>query len=298
MSSNPVRIDRLQAGLVAMVTAGCPGSTVVWAPSEYPRPAGQPSVVTVQLVAPPSAAPLGGTSKPVRALPTSATLRVLDATEGATIVTTISGWRTEYVVPAAATTETVRDALLLLYAAAPLQGITTTAVDDPGDDEEDEADDVHEIAVEADALGDLWGLSILGSDPDMIEIDDVVMAAAQAAIVDVRSFVQVQAYGIDRSPRLGAAAVLTRLTGRLMLPSLVRIRSDYGIGLVGGPPTIVGLDALSGPGWESRAAASFFVSQVSLAAEAAEVIERVSGTMSVRENASTTTIVIDTGEPE
>lgn len=285
MTTNPVRLDRLQAGLIAMVSAGCPGSTVLWAPSEHPRSTSAASVVTVQLVAPPTTAPLGGTSKPVRALPTSATLRVLAATEAATIVTKISGWRTEYVVPADADVESVRDALVAAYADAPLQGVTIAAV---GTDE---------ITLEPEALGDLWGLSVLGSDADMIEIDDVETELAQAAIVDVRSFVQVQAYGIDRYPRSGAHAVLSRLIGRLDLPTLARVRDDYGFAIIG-PPTIVGLDALSGPDWESRAAASFFVSQVSLAVEGAQVIDRVSGTMSVRENASTTSIVIDTGEPE
>lgn len=283
MSTHPVRLDRLQAGIVAWLSAAIPSASVVWAPTGFPRAAEGPLVVTARLLAPPSASPLGGASTPVRMLPTSATVRVLAATAGAGVILRVSGRRWEILVPALATVESVRDALLDAVGEDPMVSATFVA------------GGTSRIVITPTTLGDLYGVSITSDVEGMAEVEAMPTTLAEVQLSDVRAYVEIQAWSQDATPRGGAAAALSRLETTRKLQATREVLDVYGLSIIGGVPAPVELDALSGPAWTSRASVSLYIGQIAIAAAAIVPVERVRGTLHVPPVAA---VDIDSEPPE
>lgn len=280
MTTNPVHVGRLQAGITAWLDAVFPSATVLF-DREYPRDAGTALVVTAGLLAPPSYAPIGGASRTPYLLPTSVAFRVTAATVGQDVSFGVAGRRWEYTVQAGDDVEAVRDALLAEVPADPMLDATIVA---SGTDS---------ILVTPLSLGDVYAPRTIGA----VEISAAPTQLAEVQMGDVRSHVEVQAYSLDRTPMGGAAAALARLLATSRLHTTRSIFDAHGISISGGLPAPVGLDALSGPVWASRAAISLHFAQVSLAAVALEPVERVRGTLEVRGATPDTLVTLDTEPP-
>lgn len=268
MTTAPVRLDRLQHGLCASVLHALPAAAVVWAPSEYPRGSGL--LVAIRIIAGPHFAAQGGEAVRMVTLPTAATVRVLDATAGRGVGLRASGLAWEYVIQAGDGVEDVRDGLLASIGEAP----PIDAVFEPNDTDE--------IEIVATALGDLYGLAVRGSAPGLIELETTTAAACKAQIGEVTTTIEIQAYSSSRYARSGATAAVTRWLSTLRLPSSRAILGAAGLSIVEGSPRVVNLDTLSGPGWESRAAVSLSVSQLSIAAELVDTIETIAFDLDAR----------------
>lgn len=265
MTTNVVRLDRLQAGLTAALLAVRPSATVVWAPSEFPRPAAADLVFSCRLLSGPDSEPIGGDSCTMTRLPMAALLTLGVPVVGESAILFASGRRFEHVF-ASTDVEVERDAWLDELAVDPMVDATFGP---SGTDA---------ITIEALELGDLYKLSALGSAE--LEVTTAETALVQAA--DVRSWVEIQAYGSSRYPRSGAAAALNAFRGRLNLPMVASILESYGLGLVSGSSAALALNALAGPTWQSRAALTVYIAQLSLAAETVASIARVRATLSAR----------------
>jgi hypothetical protein len=267
VTSLPVRLDRLQAGLVAWARTMLPDATVVWGPSEYPRESGRRQLVAIRMLTGPSDAPLGGAAAPTMILPIAATWRA--PVPGDTVGLRLSGRAWEYQLLAGDDPTDARDALLAVVLDAAGVGPLVSATF--------EAAGTDEITIAGTELGDLYQISAYGTQCEVVIDDDVV---AQVQVSEATSLVEVQCFG-TREPRNGAAAMMSRLLSRLSLPIARDIFERFGLTLnpVGAPASI---DALSGPQWESRSALTLQVTQVQLAAEPVEVVEVVRGTIEAR----------------
>ncbi len=271
MSTRTVHIARMQAGLIELCRTLVPDATVVWAPSELPRAAAAETIIACRLLAGPDDDPMGGASATPVELPLAATLTITDAIEDESVALRASGRRWEYTIEAGDTVGDVRDGLLAEIAAAPGPLVDATFV----------ASGAASIAIEAAALGDLYKIAVRQS----AEIATLVVTETGRGLaqsVDVRSWIEIQAATTSRAPRSGASAALAQILGRRQLPTATGILERYGLAITGAPGRIVGLDALSGPAWQSRAAVTLYVSQVGLAVEPVGAITRARATLSAR----------------
>lgn len=284
MTTTVVRLDRLQAGLTAALRAALPSATVVWAPSEFPRASANALVLACRMLAGPDADPIGGESLTPATLPMTATLVVIAPVIGEAGILFVSGRRFEHVFASTdATAE--RDAWL------------AEILDDPMVDATFEASDVDMITIAATEFGDLYKVSARGSASGLVSLTVNTTETGLVQAVDVRSYVEIQAYSTSKFPRSGAAAMLNRFRGRTRLPTIANILDAHGLGFVGTPGRVVTLDALAGPTWQSRSALTVWISQLSLAAETAPRIERVRGNVYARGAGAPIQVPIDT-EPE
>jgi hypothetical protein len=281
VTTSPVYLDRLQTGLRLAVLAANPGATVVWAPSELPRAATPATVFTLRLLAGPDEDPLGGASATAASLPMAATITLADPVVGEGVLLFVSGRRFEHTF-ASLDIEAERDAWLVAITTDPMVNATF------------EASSTDAITIEADALGDLHHLAVRG---DSIALDVTSRESALVQVVDVRSYVEIQAHSTNRFPRAGAAAALNRFRSATRLPSVAAALEEHGLGLIGTPGRVVSLDALAGPTWTSRSALSLYISQLSLAAEAVERIAHIRGTLVVRGAAADDTAITVDVEP-
>lgn len=306
MSSVPVRLDRLQVGLVAWVRACVPTATVCWSKTGMPNEAGSAQQITLRMLTGPDDEELGGSSCSRAVLPLSAIWRVLPAAldaEGASVALAASGLRWETTIGADPTLESIRDAMLAAITAGEVEGeslisATFTAIDLDPDDEEDDIDG-GEILIEAITLGDLYKVAALSTDPGLVELEVVTQQAGSVTTTDVRTLVEVQAWTRDVTPRGGASSVLSPIKMRGKAPAAKDVLDRFGLALTGGgPERIINLDALSGPRWASRAAFSLYVSQIAIHAEPQGAIERVRGTLVGTRGATAVSVSIDTEPPE
>lgn len=257
MTSAPVRLDRLQAGLAALVALRAPGTAFVWAPAEYPRATAGASLVAAKILTGPSVD--GAASVRVVSLPTAATWTATAATAGSTVVLRASGRAWEYQVQAGDDVTAVRNGMLAAIGANPMVSASFTS------------SGAASIAIVADALGDLYGLEAAGS----ATMTATASTVAEAQVETVASLIELQAYSTELSPRLGASALLSKIRGGLRLGSAQRTLDAYGLSIRDGFGNVVNLDALSGPSWQSRAALQIRIAQLSIAAEPADLIETV-----------------------
>lgn len=269
MTTAAVHLDRLQAGTTALLRALAPTATVVWAPSTLPRASAADLVLACRLLSGPDADPIGGAGATSVTLPLAATLQILDVTAGEAVLLLASGRRFEVVAGVGDDVTAVRDAMLVAIGDAPLVNATFTAA---GADS---------IAIEALEFGDLYKLGVRAA-PGLASLVVTDTAVGVASSVDVRSWVEIQAFSANRAPRVGAAAALADIRARARLPSSLEILDAYGLSFSGPPGRVVGLDGMTGPTWESRAAWTAWISQLSLVAEVVGGIERARATIEVR----------------
>jgi hypothetical protein len=281
VTTRAVHIERLQAGLVALIREIVPAATVVWAPSEFPRGAAADLIVACRLLAGPDDDPMGGAAAVPCVLPLTATLTINAATVGESIALHASGRRFEYVIQALDDVEVVRDGLLAAIAAAPGSLVDATFA----------ASSTNVITIAALELGDLYQLRVRQSTPGLATLTTLTTGAGLAQSVDVRAWVELQAFSTNRAPRAGAPAALAQILGRRNLPIATAIMERYGLAWTGAPGRVVSLDALSGPAWQSRSAVTLYVSQVGLTVEPVGAITRARATLQAR-GATTAPITI------
>lgn len=275
MTTLPVRLDRLQAGIIAWVESVIPSVTTLWAPSEYPREAADDVVVAAKLLLGPDGEPGGSLSRSYALLPTAATLRVLPAAAAATgesVGLRVSGRRFEFTIPPAATTAIVRDGLLAAIGTTESSMVSATW----------SAVGTDTISITQLELGDLYQLELLSSLPGLAEVVITGSAIGRVSTGDVSSLVELQAYGRSRYLRSGAGAALQRLRGTVRLPTPLSVLDAFGLAIVGGPGPVVPLDDLAGPTWQSRAAWRVSVAQLSLAAEPLGGVSGVRASLDLR----------------
>lgn len=291
MTTRAVHIERLQAGLIELCETLVPAATVVWSPSELPRGAAADLIIACRLLAGPDDDPQGGASATPCELPLTATLRILTATAGESIVLQASGRSFEYVIQAGDDVEAIRDGLLAVIAASPgaLVDATFAAAATPQVDPTPDIEDL--ITIAALELGDLYHLRLRQSTAGLASLTVNTTGAGLAQSVDVRSWIELQAASTSRSPRTGAAAALSTILSRRNLPQAQAILERYGLGFTGSPGRIVGIDYLSGPTWQSRSAVTFYISQVGLVVEPVGAITRARATLEAR-GATTAPITI------
>lgn len=290
MTTVPVRLDRMQAGIVAWLAAVHPGARVLWAPSEWPRAAdGTDLVLTARLLSGPDSTPVGGAARPVWELPLTAVARILPGAAGAAgsdVMLRASGRAFEYAIDALDDVEAVRDGLIAATAAGP--GPLVSATFEPVDDDE--------ILISALDVGDLYDLGVSAAATGLIELEVLTTETAAVQVADVSALVELQAWTGSRYPRGGAASALSRLIATLLLPTAQAELDRYGLAVTI-VDRIVPIDGLAGPQWESRAVLSVRVGMLSVAAEAPLTIARVRGTLIARADPEIE-VPIDTGDPD
>lgn len=252
-----VYLHRLMSGVTAslLASAGAGNATVVWAPSDYPRPSAEPVILAAKLIGGPSGSPLGGEAVYEVELPTEA---LATFTGAGTVRLRAAGW---YWEATGASATALRDAMLAAIAADPVPYVGATAV----------AVGAAQLRLTGTALGDLYHLGVSG--PATFVATDSEPAVVQSG--EVQSTIEVQAYSLTRHPYGGAADVLSAWLGKLLLPSQRDILDRYGLAVLGPRPGVVDLTTLSGPSWESRAAVRLSFGQIALSAEALLPIERI-----------------------
>lgn len=272
--------DRLMRGLRQAVINALPASptpTVVWSPSEYPRGSDTP-FVALRMISGPDARDarldsLGGTSL----LPT--TIRVtVTAVEGNLGYIGCAGsyWVLDVAGTAAGmdleTVEEYRDRWIAELATtghsldATITPVSTNAFDIVGTN-----------------LWSLYGFGARG------ECSHSVTGSTLAKVktVDAIMRCEVQCFSSTRYPRGGAMETATRIMSAIELSPSYDVLDSHGLSVVGSLP-IIDLTTLSGPGWESRAALTLDISSRTFIAEAIDIIETFTG--SVTYNADGTTI--------
>lgn len=267
MTTEVVRLDRLQTGLRAWVTALFPDITVVWS-GEYPRERTTPTYVTLVKIAGPRSAGAGSWSKTTHALPMSATLTVTDATPGRRATLRASGRRFSYKAQAGDDVEAVRDGLLAVIDVGGDPGPMVSATFSARG-----TDAIEIVGLEA---GDLYRLSAQGL--ASLTIDTTI--ACKVQLDEVVHTVRLQAYSTSRHPRSGASRVVAKILGSRELDPGIAVLDAYGLDVVPGNP--VDLDSMAGPVWESRSAIDLDVSQLSLAAAPGNRITQVRTDLLVR----------------
>lgn len=289
MSTRAVHLERLQAGLVALIREIVPAATVVWAPSEFPRGAAADLIIACRLLAGPDDDPMGGAAAAPCTLPLTATLSILAATVGESVALHASGRRFEYVAEAGDDESDVRDGLLAAINASPGSLVDATFA----------ASGAEDIAIAAIELGDLYQLRVRQSTPGLASLVTLTTGAGLAQSVDVRSWVELQAFSTNRAPRAGAPAALAQILGRRNLPVSMALMEQFGLAWTGAPGRVVSLDALSGPAWQSRSAVTLYVSQVGLTVEPVGAITRARATLQARgATAAPITISLDVDTEE
>lgn len=272
MTTAPVRLDRLQRGIVAWISAALPDATVVWSSSEYPRPDAGPLLVSVELIAGPDDAPLGGASSTPAELPLEATYTLASVGSGAgsSVGLDVSGRSFEYTIQSGDDVTDARDGLLARIGTDPMVSATFTPASTAA------------IGIEALELGDLYGLAVRQSEPGMASIAVVSSQLCRVSSSDVVSQLRIEAFGTSRYPRTGAHSALARLRAAARLGGAREILDAHGLSLVGPAARVVPLNRLAGPGWESRSAWTVQIAQISLAAEAVGRITSIRGSIEYR----------------
>ena len=258
MSTAPIRFDRLQAGLPASVRAALPAASVVWHGQRLPHGAATDPLARLRIVAGPTEV---NASRPVRTLPTAATLTLTAQPAGTDVVLRASGMSWSYRVLPGDDVTAQRDGLL-------------TALDGALIDASFVASGADAIAITATSLGDLYGLGASGG--------TIVATASEAASVrvsDVEFLIELDVSRSDPTPRGGASAALSRWQTYARNREGLALLGSYGLGLPRGLPAVTPIDGLAGPTWQSRSRISFYVSTLSIHAESFIPIEAAEVTL-------------------
>lgn len=260
--------DRVQGGLQAALSAVYSGlATVLWAPSEFPRAAADDLIVARLLSGPsPADGAQGGIG--TYDLPQSATVTIAAPAAGERAVLEISGARWWHDVTAGQDAEAVRDALLAELADA----------DGPAFDGTATASSTDAIALAASSTAGLVGLRVAG--PATLATAGEITCAVQHQHAVSR--IELQAFSVNRYPRSGAAALLSRFVERCRLPSVTELLERWGVALWGPPSALLDLTPISA-GWESRAATQIQVATLSITAEAVDWIDAATLTLDAAE---------------
>ncbi len=263
MTTNPVRLDRLEAGITAYLDLVLPDAVNVWSPAKrVPSPSDGDLHARASLVTGPTvrSGDVNESTFPLP-LPSEAVLSVPSGIDvGNSLIAEVSGRRFVYDVQAGDDAEAARDGLLALMNPAYI-------------DAEFVATGTDQITITPTALGDLYNVDAHGS---LTVSTTDTLCAVQFDQNDCG--VEIMIHSLNRYPSTGAAAAMARVLGRLRLPASRRIFESFGLTVYPGAP--VDLTSLSGPEWLSKNAATLTVSMVSVAAEAVPTIQGANLNMS------------------
>lgn len=251
MTTNPVRFDRLQWGLISSVAAAMPDADVVWKGQAPARGARRPHLASIRVVTGPDSVGLDSLGSAL--LPLTATITV-DAAVSGSVLLRASGLRFPYTLADDDDAEAVRDGLISLTEA---EGVDMdVAVAPSGSDA---------LTLTATALGDLYGLSVSAG------LSGVVTTSSLAHVqVDTEvSLVEVDVTSTDPTPMGGALRQAKRWTGQLFQPSQTERLAAYGMVALQ-RPKIIPAHELAGPDWNSRAVVRARIQTRSLHAEAVD----------------------------
>jgi hypothetical protein len=265
VATRSIRLDRMQAGLRAWVTAILPSATVAWGRTQLPRDAAAPRLVSLRSIAGPRSAGAGGPSVRSWTLLTSGTFTVPVVEPGDVLTVTASGARASYTVLLDDTTEDARDGLLLALQASSISGTFLAA-------------GTTQIAATC-APGDWYelttsGLTFAGSG-----------GAYQVQLDEVTYRVELQIADTRPAPMDGAAAGMAELLASIRLPTARAVFQAFGLTVRPGTP--INLDRLSGPGWESREVVDLEVTLLSLKAEQAHRMVQVLADIEIQNESAT-----------
>lgn len=234
MSTYPIRLDRVQAGLVASVAAALPSAVAAWEGEWTPDGTAGDLFALLRVTSGFDASPRGGESRPTRTLPLAATLTI-----DAPMRVWISGMWWE---------ATDAADLLEQLDAVPLLSATYEAAGDV-------------VTFEATAPGDLYGLG-----PAAAWVVDT-STVAEVLVESISGACSIDLYSRARGLRSGAMADLQRWRSQVGTTPGRELLDRYGLAIAD-PIRILPLDALAGPRWDSRARASFNVTTLAVDATA------------------------------
>jgi hypothetical protein len=259
MTTQPVRYDRLQAGLVASVRAAVgEGPAIVWGRQNLPRGAAPAELVLLEAGDEPSSPDTAVTTT----LPMIVTIRAPAA-----------GW-----VRACGVRFDGADRDALVDALA--EGLPDVTVEAEGGDA---------LTLEAADVGDLYRLAV--SEGFDLTVDTEQRAAVAIDLAVVR--VAVDFYSQVTSPRAGSRRTASRWRGWLGGPAaqLLLAEHDLAVNVVSMLPA----DDFSGPEHQSRTRVSVDVSMPAIWAEAVGDIVTANMTLNTREPSAAVEISIDAG---
>lgn len=268
MATRAIRLDRMQAGLVAWVSSVLPSTTVVWGKQSLPRESAAASLATFSVIAGPRSAGQGGGSMRPWTLITTATITVPAVAEGDYLTIRASGTSATHQVTAGedGDTEAARDSLL-----AELQASSITATF--------AAASTNQITISA-SPGDIYdligqGVSVVttASAPYAVQVDEAVYR------------VELQISSTDPSPMNGASSLMAELCASTDLPVPEAIRELCGLRVDMGNP--INLSRLSGPDWQSREVVDIEVTLISLATSQAQALVQILANIEVRNDLAT-----------
>lgn len=234
---------------------------VLWAPTNFPRRTAGGSVVTASVVRGPL---FHATSIMQSDEPTVLTWTVDEPTANQRVGLTIAGARWTVDVGAVDTATTARDALLDLFTAEILPGVTIAA---SGADA---------ITFDAnDVPGLLWRPQSIGA-LATVTVDESIVCEVSTATAEV--VVELQAYAAGRG--MSALSILADVAGGLNMDVAAALRLQNGVSLTS-KSELVDLTAIAGADWESRASFRTTWGIRSYKARAIDAIESVELTSSL-----------------
>ena len=279
MTTNPVRLDRLQAGTMALIRSRAPsGTTAKWTKTKYPRGIASDTYFTAQLDNGPSPrADRNHAAVYEAVLPLELTLTVDGVlTAGDTLILCVSGRTFRADVEAGDTAEDLRDRLLSEFAEPMIDAVFS-------------ADGTDAMRIVAVAYGDLYGVRVLRG-PASLSVD--VSSLCKVQEDSVRCEVEIQAYSRSPDPMTGAHAALSRIVQTLELPEQAAILEDHGMTVA--PANVVDLSKMAGPEWETRSAVTLSVYLPSVAASPINAVQSAGLTLEARDLPGTNTITVET----
>lgn len=256
MTTTPVPLHRLQAGVKAWIGSKLTNATVLWANEEFPRQASAPLVVTAQLLSGLTSAPEGGVSWRPATVPMQVTFTISNASEGEGVLLGFSGLVFDYTATAGQDSEDVRDALLAAIQASPLHAVTATAVS---------TDQLRLVAASA---GDLYNVSSASSGDAEVTISTDTTQSVHVQTAEITAQIQLQARSTSKHLRFGAMAALAELMASSRTLSAQSVLDSHGISLQGPTGQAIDLTSMSGPNFETRAAINLAFSIHTIYAEA------------------------------
>lgn len=213
------------------VQAALPSATVRWAPTETDRGNYTDPLILLRVISGPSLVDDRPSMAP-QTLPTSVTITCTGGPGRAYFA--VEGRRYYYDTEAAESAENVRDGLLDVMDRGVGVGTTQISIAEP-----------------------LVGYAVAGLATSVTNTSAAYYVMAQ----DAQYVVEVQAYSLNRHPRVGASSTLAVFNAQLNAPTVREILDHGGLALAQNNSPVIDLTALADGRYESRAATSLYVRQ-------------------------------------
>jgi len=263
---NPLRLDRFQRGLMAVVKdAMGPGVSVTWAMGQAVFESLESEIVAISLPNGPGYFNQNH-ARATTILPfDDITIDVTGATAGTRNIIAINC--IDYAVDAdgVLTDEDIRDAFVTLLNADP---------DDPWSAANGPSST--ELVITPDSFGAIWSLELLGQ---LAATGQTVSGDAASLTQGTRVMTaQFQCFSKNRTIRGCAAALMSRIQSIFESPNYTSQLSGWGIGVWDKGPS-VDISAIAGANWESRYSMDVQMAMRSAIVEPVDQIETINATL-------------------